>query len=170
MEELNRLSPEEFKKTQKTPVVVVLDNVRSAMNIGSVFRTADAFAVELICLCGITATPPNKEINKTALGSAETVAWRQFEKTIDAVTFLKEAGYRVYSVEQTESSIKLNKLPALSEKIALVFGNEVNGVDQEVIDLSNGTIEIPQSGTKHSLNISVAAGIVIWEVVKDRTK
>lgn len=163
--ELNRLSAEEFKAADKTPVVVILDNIRSCNNIGSVFRTSDALLIEKIYLCGITATPPNKEIHKTALDAEMTVEWEYFEKTEDAVTDLQNAGYRVYAVEQVENSILLPQFrPAENEKLAFVFGNEVKGVQQKVINKCNGAIEIPQFGTKHSFNISVSAGIVLWDV------
>ena len=163
--ELNRLSAEEFKAVDKTPVVVILDNIRSCNNIGSVFRTSDALLIEKIYLCGITATPPNKEIHKTALDAEMTVEWEYFEKTEDAVTDLQNAGYRVYAVEQVENSILLPQFrPADNEKLAFVFGNEVKGVQQKVINKCNGAIEIPQFGTKHSFNISVSAGIVLWDV------
>lgn len=164
-EELNRKSVDEFKQASKTPIVVVLDNVRSLNNVGSVFRTADAFLVEAIYLCGITGTPPNKDIQKTALGSTDTVAWKHFSSTLDAVVELKKNGYKVYAVEQTESAIMLNEfVPQKGEKLAIIFGNEVKGVQQEVIDASDGVIEIPQVGTKHSLNIAVSAGVVIWDL------
>jgi len=163
--ELNRLSTEEFKQTQKTPLVVVLDNVRSCNNIGSVFRTSDALLVEKIYLCGITATPPNKEIHKTALDAEKTVEWQYFEKTEDALKKLHENGYKIYAVEQVENSILLPDFgPSPDEKVALVFGNEVKGVQQKVVDLCDGAIEIPQHGTKHSFNISVSAGIVLWDI------
>lgn len=163
--ELNRLTPDEFKHVRKLPLVVVLDDVRSLHNIGSVFRTSDAFCIERIYLCGITATPPHPEMHKTALGAEFTVDWKYMKSAVDAVDELKTNGYTVYSVEQTEGSIMLNEL-LLDEtlKYAIVFGNEVKGVKQEVIDHSDGCIEIPQYGTKHSLNVSVTAGIVIWEL------
>lgn len=165
-EELGRPDIESFKQEDKNQVIAILDNVRSLNNIGSVFRTADAFAIEAVYLCGITAQPPHREINKTALGATESVAWKYFEKTKDAVKKLQENGWKVYSIEQAENSIMLNNFRLEpDEKVALVFGHEVKGVDQEVINLSNGVIEIPQKGTKHSLNISVSAGVVIWELV-----
>jgi len=166
MDELGRKTTEEFRHAQKTPVVIVLDNVRSMNNIGSVFRTADAFLLEGIYLCGVTATPPHREIQKTALGATESVSWKHFAATMDAVNELKAQGYTVYSVEQAENSTMLDKLTVSDKKIALVFGNEVSGVEQSVIDASSGCIEIPQYGTKHSINLSVSVGIVIWEVVK----
>jgi len=170
MDDLNRKSAEEFKKASKLPMVVVLDNVRSMNNIGSVFRTADAFLLEAIYLCGVTAQPPHREIQKTALGATETVNWKHFETTIDAVNSLKAKGYKVYAVEQADQSIMLDKFTPAEGKIALVFGNEVNGVDQAVIDICDACVEIPQFGTKHSLNISVSVGIVVWEVAKAVSK
>lgn len=165
--ELNRKTVDEFKKTEKLPFVVVLDNVRSLNNIGSVFRTSDAFLVDSIYLCGITACPPNKEIHKTALGATESVNWRYFEKTKDAINELKNLGYQIIAIEQVEQSISLEKFELKkNEKYAFVFGHEVKGVDQEVINISDATIEIPQFGTKHSLNISVSAGVVIWEIFR----
>lgn len=164
-EELGRLSADEFKQAGKRPLIIILDNVRSLNNVGSVFRTADAFLVEAIYLCGITGTPPNKEIYKTALGADETVTWKYFENTLGAVNACKQNGYKVYSVEQAENSTMLNDFKA-AEKLALVFGNEVNGVEQEIINASDGCIEIPQDGSKHSLNISVSVGIVIWEIAR----
>ncbi len=166
MDELNRKSTDEFKKAEKLPIVIVLDNVRSMNNVGSVFRSADAFLVEAIYLCGVTATPPHREIQKTALGATETVNWKHFETTLEAVHSLKNEGYKVYAVEQAEQSIMLNKFISDSAKIALVFGNEITGVEQTVIDVCDACIEIPQYGTKHSLNISVSVGIVVWEVAK----
>jgi 23S rRNA (guanosine2251-2'-O)-methyltransferase len=164
-EELNRLSVEEFKNAHKIPLVVVLDNVRSMNNIGSVFRTSDAFLVSRIYLCGITATPPHKDIHKTALGATESVEWEYFENTMDALKKIKDEGYFILSVEQAENSIKLDKfLPKPDQKIAVVFGHEVRGVQQDVVDFCDGVLEIPQFGTKHSLNISVCAGIVIWKL------
>lgn len=164
-EELNRIDIETFKNTTKTPLVVVLDNVRSCNNIGSVFRTGDAMLIESVYLCGFTATPPNKEIHKTALDAEKAVDWKYFENTIDAVNHLKNEGYKVFAVEQVENSIMLNEAqPKEGEKWALIFGNEVKGVDQEVVDLCDGAIEIPQFGTKHSFNISVSCGIVLWDL------
>ncbi|WP_163716566.1 RNA methyltransferase [Mangrovibacterium lignilyticum] len=165
--ELNRLNPEEYQETGKMPIVVVLDNVRSCNNIGSFFRTADALLINAIYLCGITATPPNKEIHKTALDAEKTVDWKYLEKTADAVNELKEQGYTVYAIEQIDKSIMLPDFtPKPGEKIALVFGNEVKGVQQKVVDLCDGAIEIPQFGTKHSFNVSVSAGIVLWDLFK----
>jgi len=191
--EMNRLSLEEFKEAEKLPLVVVLDDVRSLYNVGSVFRTADAFRVEAVYLCGITATPPHPEIHKTALGGEDSVDWRYFENTEDAVRELQSRGYYVYAIEQVEGSTKLQELfnskfkiqnskwtdaqfgsrasqqlsgPATRQPCAVIFGNEVKGVKQCVVDMSDGCLEIPQFGTKHSLNVSVTAGIVIWEFAK----
>jgi len=162
--ELNRISVEAFKEADKLPLVVVLDNVRSLHNIGSVFRTSDAFRVECICLCGITAVPPHAEIHKTALGAEDTVDWKYYQNTVDAVDELKQNGYTVFSIEQAEGSTMLDKWEMdRNKKYAIVFGNEVKGVEQEVINHSDACIEIPQYGTKHSLNVSVTAGIVIYE-------
>ena len=165
--ELHRISAEEFKQAEKLPLVVVLDNVRSLHNIGSVFRTADAFRIECIYLCGITACPPHPEMHKTALGAEFTVDWRYVENTVQAVDNLRAEGYVVYSVEQVEGSTMLDQLVLDSgKKYAVVLGNEVKGVQQEVVDHSDGCIEIPQYGTKHSLNVSVTAGIVMWDLFK----
>ncbi len=165
--ELNRLSAEEFKKTEKTPIIIVLDNIRSLNNIGSVFRTSDAFVIEAVYLCGISACPPHRDIHKTALGAEETVDWEYFESTEDAIIQLKNNKFKVYSIEQVENSIPLQEFrPVNNEKYALVFGNEVKGVQQNIIDISDGFIEIPQYGTKHSFNISVTTGIVLWEIFK----
>lgn len=165
MDELHRISVEEFRAAEKLPLTVVLDNVRSQNNIGSVFRTSDAFRVERICLCGICSTPPHRDIHKTALGAEESVAWSYHEETADCLQVLKEQGYRIYAVEQVDDSIKLDALPeSLGEKVAVVFGNEVEGVQEELLPLCDGSIEIPQQGTKHSLNISCAAAIVLWEL------
>lgn len=165
--ELNRISTDEFKEVRKTPLIVILDNIRSLNNIGSVFRTSDAFLIEAIYLCGITATPPNQEIHKTALGAEYSVTWEYFESTIEAVKRLKDNDYYIYSIEQVENSIMLDEL-ALDQKkkYAVVLGNEVKGVQQEVINISDNCIEIPQYGTKHSLNVSISAGIVIWDFFK----
>ncbi len=161
--ELNRLTVDEFKSAPKIPVVIVLDNIRSQNNIGSVFRTADAFRLESICLCGISATPPQREINKTALGSTDSVSWKYYPQTILALEALRDEGYVLIGIEQTNTSRPLHLFqPQEKKKYALVFGNEVNGLDETLIPLLDGCIEIPQYGTKHSLNISVAAGIVIW--------
>lgn len=166
--EMNRLTLEEFKEAEKLPLIVVLDDVRSLYNVGSVFRSCDAFRVEAVYLCGITATPPNAEIHKTALGGEDSVDWEYFKTTEEAVAKLKEKGYFVYSIEQVEGSTKLQNLhsSSLSPGYAVIFGNEVKGVKQEVVDMSNGCLEIPQFGTKHSLNVSVTAGIVVWEFAK----
>ena len=167
LEELNRISIKEFQETEKIPLVIVLDNVRSQNNIGSVFRTSDAFLVKEIILCGITATPPNTEIHKTALGAEDSVNWRYFEDTIIALNTLREEGYNIYSIEQAENSLSLEALQLNKQKkYAVILGHEVHGVMQEVINLSDGCIEIPQYGTKHSLNVSVTAGIVIWDFFK----
>ena len=164
--ELNRLSPEDFKQTEKIPVTVVLDNVRSLHNVGSVFRTSDAFLIEAIYLCGITATPPHAEIHKTALGAENTVEWQYFEHTLDAVRQLKERNYCILAVEQAENSIPLDKFRWENQPYAVILGNEVKGIDQPVMDCCDACIEIPQYGTKHSLNVSVAAGVVIWEIFR----
>ncbi|MCQ2268503.1 MAG: RNA methyltransferase [Bacteroidaceae bacterium] len=165
--EMNRLNVEEFKKAEKLPLVVVLDDVRSLHNVGSVFRSSDAFLVEHIYLCGITATPPQPDIHKTALGAEDTVNWKYFKNTLDAVNELKEEGYFVFATEQVEGSVKLQNLQLeKGKKYAIVMGNEVKGVKQEVVDCSNSCLEIPQFGTKHSLNVSVTAGIVIWEFAR----
>ena len=162
--ELDRLSVEEYRKAEKLPVVVVADNVRSLHNVGSLFRTADAFSVGALWLCGITAVPPDREIHKTALGAEESVEWRYFTHTADAVAELKAAGYTAIAVEQVEGAVSLDEFRvATGEKYALVFGNEVKGVGQEVVDMCDSSIEIPQAGTKHSLNVSVSAGAVLWE-------
>lgn len=162
--EMNRLTPEEFKESRKLPLVVVLDHIRSLNNVGSVFRTSDAFRVESIYLCGITACPPNAEIHKTALGAEETVDWKYFNDTLEAVENLKKDGYTVCAIEQVEGSVMLDKLQLdKDEKYAIVMGNEVKGVQQSVVDKCDMCIEIPQYGTKHSLNVSVTTGIVIWE-------
>jgi len=162
-DELNRISVDEFKSTIKSPIIIILD--RSLNNIGSIFRTADAFLIEAIYLCGITAQPPHREIQKTALGATETVHWKYFNTTIEAIKELKKVGYQIAAIEQTENSVPLiDFYLKKNEKIAIIFGNEVSGVEQEAINLSDLVIEIPQQGTKHSLNISVCAGIVIWDV------
>ena len=165
--ELDRLSNDEFSSIEKSPIVVVLDNIRSLNNIGSVFRTSDAFLIEKICLCGITATPPHRDIHKTALGAEDTVNWQYYKNTEDCISELKENGFKIFSIEQVEGSVMLQDFtPDSSEKYALVFGNEVKGVQQSIVDFSDGCIEIPQFGTKHSFNISVTAGMVLWEVFK----
>lgn len=190
--EMNRLTLEEFKEAEKLPLIVVLDDVRSLYNVGSVFRSCDAFRVEAVYLCGITATPPNAEIHKTALGGEDSVDWEYFKTTEEAVEKLKQKGYFVYSIEQVEGSTKLQNLPEAHEELfkqekesekqgnesekqessslpkgyAVIFGNEVKGVKQNIVDMSDGCLEIPQFGTKHSLNVSVTAGIVVWEFTK----
>ena len=167
MEQLHRLSVEDFKKSGKTPVTVLLDNVRSMNNVGSVFRTADAFRIEKLYLCGITACPPHKEIEKTALGATESVDWVHSPTTLEAVERLKSEGCRLLAVEQAEGSTPLHRFRwDGASPIALIFGNEVMGVEQAVIDRCDGVIEIPQAGTKHSLNIAVSAGMVLWEVYR----
>lgn len=163
--ELDRKSIEDFKKSEKTPLILVLDDIRSLHNIGSVFRTADAFLIEKIILCGITATPPNKEIHKTALGATETVAWEHHENVLEVIENLKKENVLTMAIEQVESSIFLQDFEITKgQKYALVFGNEVYGVAQEAVAICDGCIEIPQLGTKHSLNISVSAGIVVWDL------
>ena len=163
--ELNRLTINEFKEVSKIPLVVVLDNIRSCNNIGSVFRTSDALLIEKVFLCGITATPPNAEIHKTALDAEKSVEWEYYEKTEDVVAELQNKGYKVYAIEQVEKSILLpDYFPGKDEKVAVVFGNEVKGVQQKVVNICDGSIEIPQFGTKHSFNISVSAGIVLWDI------
>ena len=190
---MNRLTVEEFKEAEKLPLIVVLDDVRSLYNVGSVFRSCDAFRVEAVYLCGITATPPNAEIHKTALGGEDSVDWEYFKTTEEAVEKLKQKGFFIYSIEQVEGSTKLQNLPEAHEKLiqtplesdnqekssfftlhssppsggyAVIFGNEVKGVKQNIVDMSDGCLEIPQFGTKHSLNVSVTAGIVVWEFAK----
>lgn len=171
LEELGRVDVATFKSTTKTPIVIVLDNIRSMNNIGSVFRSADAFAVEAVYLCGITAQPPHREIEKTALGATESVQWKYFESTHLAIQELKQNSYQIAAIEQVQNSVSLAKLAVdTNEKYALVFGNEVMGVDQEVINQSDLCIEIPQFGTKHSFNISVTAGIVLWEFYRQLHK
>ena len=168
--ELGRKTVNEFKQTEKTPIIVVLDNIRSLNNVGSVFRTSDAFLIEKIYLCGITATPPNKEIHKTALGATESVAWEYVEDTLTLVNKLKNDGVFVASIEQVENSTMLNDfIPKQNQKYAIVMGNEVKGVQQEVVSASDTCIEVPQLGTKHSLNISVTTGIVIWDLFNKMT-
>lgn len=164
-EELNRLRIDEVKSVSKHQLMIVLDNVRSLNNIGSIFRTADAFLIEGIYLCGITAIPPKKEIHKTALGATESVNWKYFENTLDAIKILKDKGFKIIAIEQTTKSVMLQDFkPSAGEKYALVFGHEIKGVDQEVINYCNMSLEIPQYGTKHSFNIAVSAGIVLWDL------
>ncbi len=169
MDELNRKTVDEFKQSEKMPIVIVLDNIRSMHNVGSVFRTADAFLIKGIYLGGFSPQPPHRDIHKTALGATETVDWTYFPETTDAINALKQDGYEVWAIEQTEGSLMLNDLwMEKNEKIAVVFGNELEGVSADVIKLCNGCIEIPQFGMKHSLNVSVAAGIVLWELVRGK--
>jgi tRNA G18 (ribose-2'-O)-methylase SpoU len=171
MDELNRKTVAEFKRSEKTPVIAVLENIRSAYNVGSVFRTADAFLLEGIYLTGYTCIPPHKEIKKTALGAEDTVEWKHFANASTAIEHLKQEGYKVYAVEQVVDSLSLEKMTfERDEKIAVIFGNEVSGVEQETILKCDGCIEIPQLGMKHSLNIATAAGVVLWEIVRSRMK
>lgn len=166
MEELNRKSVAEFKESDKIPIVVVLENIRSAYNVGSVFRTADAFLLEAIYICGYTAFPPHKEIKKTALGAEDTVHWKQFKHIKEAIEELKQLGYKIFAVEQAAGSVMLHQFSSAAEKIAVVFGNEVTGVEEATIEMLDGCIEIPQLGMKHSLNVATAAGVVLWELVR----
>jgi len=169
MEELSRKSVEECKRSEKTPVIAVLENVRSAYNVGSVFRTADAFLLQAVYLTGYTAYPPHKEIRKTALGAEDSVDWRHFPNATEAILALREMGYRVYAVEQVhDSKLLQDMVTASDEKIAVIFGNEVTGVEQETIAQCDACIEIPQLGMKHSLNIATAAGVVLWELTRNR--
>ena len=177
IKEMNRLSVEEYKESCKTPLMVVLDHVRSLYNVGSVFRTADAFRLQGVCLCGITARPPHTEIHKTALGAEDSVSWKYFERTEDCVDWLRRQGYTVLAIEQCEGSTMLGDyVPTRrkgtdgTEKVAIVLGNEVKGVQQQVVDMCDGCLEIPQYGTKHSMNVSVTAGIVIWELARKLSK
>lgn len=166
LEELNRVNVSEFKAQTKTPVVVVLDNVRSMHNVGAIFRTADAFSIEEISLCGITARPPHREIEKSALGATKSVNWNYYETTEEAVAYLKNKGYTILGVEQAEGSVMLqNFLPQPNQKCAFIFGNEVDGVAEDIMSLLDDCIEIPQFGTKHSLNISVTTGIILWDYI-----
>ncbi len=166
-DELGRKTVSDFKQADKTPLILVLDDIRSLNNIGSVFRTADAFLIEKIFLCGITAVPPNKEIHKTALGATETVDWQYFNEVTDAIDLLRSNNIKVFAVEQIDSSIALQEfIPAANQKYALIFGNEVFGVSEKAVAKCDGSIEIPQLGTKHSLNIAVSAGIVVWDLFK----
>jgi 23S rRNA (guanosine2251-2'-O)-methyltransferase len=169
MDELNRKSVDEFKRSKKTPVIAVLENIRSAYNVGSVFRTADAFLLEAVYITGYTCIPPHKEIKKTALGAEESVDWKHFTNATEAIIQLKENGYKVYAVEQAINSISLEKITlSNNEKVAFIFGNEVTGVEQCTIEQCDGCIEIPQLGMKHSLNIATAAGVVLWEIIRTR--
>jgi tRNA G18 (ribose-2'-O)-methylase SpoU len=164
LNELNRISPEEFKSSEKLPVVIVLDDVRSAYNVGSIFRTADAFRVEAIYLCGISAKPPHKDITKTALGATDSVDWKYFESAEEAVKTLKNDGYAVYAIEQVDESISLEDFqPVTGSSMAIIFGHEVFGIKDALIELADGCIEIPQFGTKHSFNVAISAGIVLWD-------
>ncbi len=167
--ELDRKTIEQFRESEKSPFLIVLDNVRSQSNVGSIFRTADAFLTEAIYLCGITAKPPHREIQKTALGATESVAWKYFAETSDAVMELKDKGYKIVGIEQTDSSVGLQEMQVnKGEKYALIFGHEINGVDQDVLNLCDLSVEIPQFGTKHSFNIAISVGIVLWELNKKR--
>lgn len=167
MSELNRLTAEEFQEAPKNPIVIVLDNVRSLLNVGSVFRTSDAFRVEELHLCGLTATPPHREMNKTALGATESVSWKHFDNTTDSLKELKQNGFILIAIEQTSGAISLEKFPFQDyDKVALIFGNEVKGVSDDALALCDFAIEIPQFGTKHSLNISVSAGIALWQAAQ----
>jgi 23S rRNA (guanosine2251-2'-O)-methyltransferase len=169
MEELGRKSVDEFRQSEKIPVVIVLENIRSAYNVGSVFRTSDAFLVEAIYICGYSARPPHKEIKKTALGAEDTVEWKHFSSAAEAIAALRSRSYKVFAVEQAEKSLPLHAFrPQAAEKTAVVFGNEVTGVEQATIHLCDGCVEIPQLGMKHSLNIATAVGIVLWELVRMR--
>ncbi len=169
MDDLNRLTTDEFKQVDKISVIAVLENIRSAYNVGSVFRTADAFLLEAIYITGYTCTPPHKEIKKTALGAEDTVTWKHFADASDAISELKDSGYKVFAVEQIVNSSMLHEtIFASNEKIAVLFGNEVSGVEVDTIRQCDGCIEIPQMGTKHSLNIATAAGVVLWEIVRTR--
>lgn len=166
--ELERKSLEQFRKSVKSPFIIILDNVRSQSNVGSIFRTADAFIAEAVYLCGITATPPHREIQKTALGATEAVEWKYFPKTIDAVNSLIQKGYKIIGIEQAEGSVSLEKFhKEADQKYALIFGHEIFGVDQEVLNKCDTCIEIPQFGTKHSFNIAISVGIVLWELNRD---
>ena len=163
--ELGRISVNEFKNSSKTPLVVILDNIRSAHNVGSIFRTCDAFLIDEIILCGITAIPPNKEIRKTALGSTESVDWKYSDSIVEVIQNLKKENYHIIAIEQADASVKLENFKTDNDKkYAVIFGNEIRGIDQKIMNLSDDVIEIPQFGTKHSLNVSVSAGIIIWEI------
>lgn len=166
MQDLGRLSSDEFKDAPKNKIILVLDNIRSLNNVGSAFRTADAFLIEAIYLCGVTGTPPKPEIEKTALGATETVSWKYFKTTQEAINELKKAGYLIASIEQAKNSVMLNQFQKPEKSLALVFGNEVYGVEQLIIDQSDICLEIPQFGTKHSFNVAVSMGIVLWEMLR----
>jgi len=171
MEELGRKTVEEFRESDKNPVIAVVENVRSGYNVGSLFRTGDAFLLEAIYICGYSPYPPHKEIRKTALGAEDTVAWKHFKTAAEAIAELKEKGYKVFAAEQAEGSVALHEVKfRRDEKVAVIFGNEVTGVEQSTIALCDGCIEIPQMGMKHSLNIATAAGVVLWELVRNRIK
>jgi tRNA G18 (ribose-2'-O)-methylase SpoU len=170
MDALNRKSKEEFRRAEKTPVIAVMENIRSAYNVGSLFRTADAFLLEAIYLTGYTAQPPHKEIKKTALGAEDSVRWQYFATAAEAVAHLKQNDYKVYAVEQVAESVMLHEVDFSEQKIAVIFGNEVTGVEQATLELCDGCIEIPQLGMKHSLNIASAAAVVLWEIVRKRMK
>jgi len=167
MEELGRKTVDEFKRSEKFPIIVILENIRSAYNVGSVFRTADAFLIEAIYIVGYSGKPPHKEIRKTALGAEDTVSWKYFKTSAEAIEDLRRENYMLYAVEQVKDSISLQKF-SMDQKLAVVFGNEVTGVEQSTILLCDGCIEIPQLGMKHSLNIATAAGVVLWEIVRTR--
>ncbi len=166
--ELGRKSADEFRRSEKLPVIAVLENIRSAYNVGSVFRTADAFLLDGIYICGYTAYPPHKEIRKTALGAEETVSWKYFKMIGEAIAEIRAAGYKVYAVEQAVDSWKLGSFEVEEDKVAVIFGNEVTGVEQSTIELCDGVIEIPQLGMKHSLNVATAAGVVLWELIRSK--
>lgn len=169
MDELNRKTVEEFRRSEKTPVIAVFENIRSAYNVGSLFRTADAFLLEAVYLTGYTAFPPHKEIRKTALGAEETVSWKHFPDGASAITQLRTLGYKVYAIEQVTNSVFLEQWNLdPDDKVAVIFGNEVSGVEQSTIELCDGCIEIPQLGMKHSLNVATAAGVVLWEIIRSR--
>lgn len=165
MEALGRKTLDEYKKIDKLPIVIILDNIRSMHNVGSIFRTADAFLIQSIYLCGFTPQPPHRDIQKTALGATETVNWKYYNTTLEAVSDLKQQGYAIWAIEQTTESIPLQNIKFNKNPIAVIFGNEVEGVNEEVLNICDAAIEIPQFGTKHSLNVSVAAGIVLWSMV-----
>ena len=169
LEELNRLSISEYNNSKKDPIIVILDNIRSLNNVGSIFRTCDGFAVEKLILCGFTPQPPHREIRKTAIGATESVNWEYAKTTNQAIESCKLKGYDCFAVEQTKNSVFINKIKSKNKKIALIFGNEVDGVSQDSINLCKGAIEVPQWGTKHSFNVSVSVGIVLWEIKKSIT-
>jgi len=170
MDELERKSIDEAKSSEKFPIILILDDVRSMHNVGSAFRTADAFAAEALYLCGYTPTPPHRDIHKTALGATETVNWLHYEKTIDAINDVRQKGYNILAIEQTHNSIPLNQTSWQNKPLALIFGNEVTGVNEEILNKTDGVIEIPQRGAKHSLNISVSLGVALWEFVRTTIK